>query len=68
MAFEDDGTEVEDEAYFQSAPKETVFLLLRQSETWQPAAMDALKSGKSDTFRCIFLMTKRLILAFSWSC
>lgn len=46
VVFEDDGTEVEDEAYFQSAARETVFLLLRHSETWQPAAMDALKSGK----------------------
>lgn len=42
---ETDGTEVEDDSYFQSAENDTVFLLLRDNENWQPPGMDTLKSG-----------------------
>lgn len=46
MVLDSDGTEVEDDAYFQSAEKDTVFLLLRDKEAWSPSGIDALKSGK----------------------
>lgn len=46
VVLESDGTEVEDDAYFQSAERDTVFLLLRNHEKWLPPGMDALKSGK----------------------
>lgn len=45
VVFENDGTEVEDDSYFQSAEKDTIFLLLRDDENWLPPGMDALKSG-----------------------
>ena len=46
VVLEEDGTEVEDEAYFQSAEKDTVFLLLRDKENWIAPGIDALKSGE----------------------
>lgn len=45
VVLESDGTEVEDDCYFQSAEKDTVFLLLRDSECWQPPGLDAFKAG-----------------------
>ena len=46
VVFEQDGTEIEDDLYFQSTENDTVFLLLRDNENWSPPGMDALKSGK----------------------
>lgn len=54
VVLESDGTEVEDDAYFQSAEKDTVFLLLRDNETWLPPGIDALKSGE----RCFDQLTR----------
>ncbi|KAH9407263.1 hypothetical protein TYRP_012813 [Tyrophagus putrescentiae] len=50
LVFEEDGTEVEDEAVFASVAKtstadQTVFLLLRETESWTAASVDALKSA-----------------------
>ncbi|OTF71944.1 DNA fragmentation factor CIDE-like protein [Euroglyphus maynei] len=47
VVLENDGTEVEDDSYFQSAENDTVFLLLRDNEHWLPPGMDALKSALS---------------------
>lgn len=47
IVLEVDGTEVEDDSYFQSATSDTIFLLLRDNETWLPPGIDALRSGKS---------------------
>ena len=46
VVLENDGTEVEDEQYFQSAERDTIFLLLRDDEQWLPPGFDALKTGK----------------------
>lgn len=45
VVLENDGTEVEDDSYFQAADKDTVFLLLRDNESWSPPGIDTLKSG-----------------------
>lgn len=46
IVLESDGTEVEDDQYFQLADDETIFLLLQNDEKWIPAGVEALKSGK----------------------
>lgn len=45
VVLENDGTEVEDEQYFQSAERDTIFLLLRDDEQWLPPGFDALKTA-----------------------
>lgn len=49
VVLEHDGTEIEDDSYFQTAEQDTIFLLLRASEKWLPPGVDALKAG---TFSC----------------
>lgn len=46
VVLESDGTEVEDDHYFQTAEKDTIFLLLRSGERWLPPGVEALKAGK----------------------
>lgn len=45
LVLESDGTEVEDDDYFQTAIKDTVFLLLKEDERWLPPGVEALKAG-----------------------
>ena len=45
IVLESDGTEVEDDGYFQTAEKDTIFILLKSNETWLPLGVDALKSA-----------------------
>lgn len=45
VVLESDGTEVEDDSYFQTAEKDTIFLLLKSSERWLPPGVEALKAG-----------------------
>ncbi|GFO42407.1 cell death activator cide-3-like, partial [Plakobranchus ocellatus] len=37
IVLEEDGTEVDDDDYFSFLPDDSIFLLLRKGETWQPA-------------------------------
>lgn len=46
VVLEEDGTEIEDDSYFQTAEQDTVFLLLRASEKWSSPGVEALKAGK----------------------
>ena len=34
LVLEEDGTEVDDEEYFQTVPKNTLFMLVYKEETW----------------------------------
>ncbi|XP_076365420.1 uncharacterized protein LOC143254324 isoform X1 [Tachypleus tridentatus] len=43
VLLECDGTEIEDESYFQTVDKDTVFLLLRPSERWLPPSVETLR-------------------------
>lgn len=63
LVLENDGTEVEDESYFQSLEIDTVFILLRDDECWLPPGLEAFKSGN------YFLIShmKKLIGNFSLS-
>lgn len=45
IVLEIDGTEVEDETYFQRAEKDTVFLMLQPNEKWLPPGVEALRAG-----------------------
>ncbi|XP_054165415.1 uncharacterized protein LOC128962985 [Oppia nitens] len=45
VVLESDGTEVEDETYFQTAEKDTIFLLLKAEERWLPPGVEALKAA-----------------------
>ena len=47
VVLEADGTEVEDDGYFQTAEKDTIFILLKPGETWLPLGVEALKSALS---------------------
>ena len=47
VVLEADGTEVEDDGYFQTAEKDTIFILLKPNETWLPLGVEALKSALS---------------------
>lgn len=47
VVLEADGTEVEDDGYFQTAEKDTIFILLRPNEQWLPLGVEALKSALS---------------------
>lgn len=42
-----DGTEVDDEGYFYTLVRDTVFLLLRPGEKWLPPGVEALRAGKT---------------------
>ena len=46
LVLESDGTEVEEDEYFQTALKDTVFMLLREDERWLPPGVEALKAGQ----------------------
>uniref|UniRef100_A0A1E1XTC3 Putative cell death activator cide-b protein n=1 Tax=Amblyomma sculptum TaxID=1581419 RepID=A0A1E1XTC3_AMBSC len=45
IVLETDGTEVEDENYFQRAERDTVFLMLQPNEKWLPPGVEALRAG-----------------------
>lgn len=45
VVLEEDGTEVEDENYFQRAERDTVFLMLQPNEKWLPPGVEALRAG-----------------------
>lgn len=47
VVLECDGTEVEDDTYFQTAEKDTIFLLLKSGERWLPPGVEALKAGQT---------------------
>ncbi|EEC06808.1 conserved hypothetical protein [Ixodes scapularis] len=49
IVLEIDGTEVEDENYFQRAERDTVFLMLQPSEKWLPPGVEALRAGHDET-------------------
>ncbi|XP_077998208.1 DNA fragmentation factor subunit alpha-like [Glandiceps talaboti] len=43
LVLEDDGTEVDEEDYFQLLPSNTIFLLLGRNEKWKPACPSSTK-------------------------
>ncbi|XP_013787257.1 uncharacterized protein LOC106471214 [Limulus polyphemus] len=45
VVLESDGTEVEDENYFKTVDKDTVFILLRPGERWFPPSMETLRAA-----------------------
>ncbi|RWS28107.1 uncharacterized protein B4U80_02344 [Leptotrombidium deliense] len=45
IVLESDGTEIEEEAYFQTSEKDTTFLLLKNNEKWLPGGVEALKAA-----------------------
>ncbi|RWS01349.1 uncharacterized protein B4U79_13342, partial [Dinothrombium tinctorium] len=45
IVLESDGTEIEEEEYFQASDKDTIFLLLRSNERWLPHGVEALKAA-----------------------
>lgn len=45
VVLENDGTEVEDENYFKTVDKDTVFILLRPGERWFPPSMETLRAA-----------------------
>ncbi|CAN7987425.1 unnamed protein product [Ixodes pacificus] len=45
IVLEIDGTEVEDDNYFQHAERDTVFLMLQPSEKWLPPGVEALRAA-----------------------
>lgn len=47
VVLESDGTEVEDDGYFQTAEKDTIFILLKPGESWLPLGVEALKTALS---------------------
>lgn len=47
VVLESDGTEVEDDGYFQTAEKDTIFILLSPGESWLPLGVEALKTALS---------------------
>ena len=66
VVLEEDGTEVEDEAYFQSAEKDTVFLLLRDKESWLAPGIDALKSGETGCNHWLSWLTGTVLIDSLW--
>lgn len=50
LVLESDGTEIEDDTYFQTSDKDTVFLLLKKGEKWLPPGVEALKAGTVKTY------------------
>ncbi|XP_076320442.1 DNA fragmentation factor subunit alpha-like [Tachypleus tridentatus] len=46
VVLESDGTEVDDENYFQTINKDTVFILLRENEQWNPSGVEILRTGQ----------------------
>uniref|UniRef100_A0A131XFK2 Putative cell death activator cide-b protein n=1 Tax=Hyalomma excavatum TaxID=257692 RepID=A0A131XFK2_9ACAR len=59
VVLEEDGTEVEDENYFQRAERDTVFLMLQPNEKWLPPGVEALRAGcdvvdSSEESSCVF--------------
>ncbi|PRD27216.1 UNVERIFIED_CONTAM: Cell death activator CIDE-3 [Trichonephila clavipes] len=46
IVLESDGTEVEDDIYFQTIDKDTIFLILCPGERWLPPGVEALRAGK----------------------
>lgn len=47
VVLEADGTEVEDDGYFQTAEKDSIFILLLPEEKWLPLGVEALKTALS---------------------
>lgn len=47
IVLESDGTEVEDDIYFQTIDRDTIFLILCPGERWLPPGVEALRAGKS---------------------
>lgn len=45
IVLENDGTEVEDENYFQTMDRDTIFLLLCPGERWLPPGVEALRAA-----------------------
>ncbi|XP_022252469.1 uncharacterized protein LOC106468429 [Limulus polyphemus] len=45
VVLESDGTEVEDENYFKTVEKDTIFILLRPGERWFPPSMETLRAA-----------------------
>lgn len=45
VLLEADGTEIEDDGYFQTAGQDTVFLLVGSCEKWMPPGVEALNAG-----------------------
>lgn len=45
IVLESDGTEVEDDIYFQTIDRDTIFLLLCPGERWLPPGVEALRAG-----------------------
>lgn len=45
IVLEADGTEVEDENYFQRVERDTIFLMLQPNEKWLPPGVEALRAG-----------------------
>lgn len=59
IVLEIDGTEVEDENYFQRAERDTVFLMLQPNEKWLPPGVEALRAGfdvvdSGEEIPCVF--------------
>ncbi|XP_076357794.1 uncharacterized protein LOC143250731 isoform X1 [Tachypleus tridentatus] len=45
VVLESDGTEVEDDTYFKTVDKDTIFILLRPTERWFPPSMETLRAA-----------------------
>ncbi|XP_076318746.1 uncharacterized protein LOC143229824 isoform X1 [Tachypleus tridentatus] len=45
VVLESDGTEVEDENYFKTVDRDTIFILLRPDEQWFPPSMETLRAA-----------------------
>lgn len=57
IVLESDGTEVEDDIYFQTIDRDTVFLLLNPGERWLPPGVEALRAGKNELILYILLFS-----------
>lgn len=44
VVLECDGTEIEDDSYFGTIDRDTVFLILRPGERWLPTGVEALRA------------------------
>lgn len=45
LVLEADGTEIEDDQYFQTAAQNAIFILLKDQERWLPQGVEELKAG-----------------------
>lgn len=54
MVLEADGTEIEDDQYFQTMTHDTIFILLKDQEKWLPPGVEEIKSGKNIFIIIIF--------------